>query len=173
MQISSAFFAREGIELMFNLRDANYHKELPWNCVFHRVNNLRESYGENENPYCTDYLWSGSTNILKVSMGTGDEYIHIEAGNLTDDFEENFNNYQIYFHTWSVINGETWFIYDYTWSEWEKTRFARYLVVTWIVENGATINKDKILKVESHVLYKKWTLTWEKVMETFIWNYEF
>ena len=56
VQISSAFFAREGIELMFNLRDANYHKELPWNCVFHRVNNLRESYGENENPYCTDYL---------------------------------------------------------------------------------------------------------------------
>jgi hypothetical protein len=25
---------------MFNLRDANYHKELPWNCIF----------GYNDNP---------------------------------------------------------------------------------------------------------------------------
>ena len=33
-QIQSAFFAREWIELVFNLRDANYHKELPWNCIF-------------------------------------------------------------------------------------------------------------------------------------------
>jgi hypothetical protein len=23
------------------------------------------------------------------------------------------------------------------------------------------------------VLYKRWYLTWEKVMETFIWNYDF
>jgi hypothetical protein len=30
---------------------------------------------------------------------------------------------------------------------------------------------DKILKVESHVLYKKWWNTWEVVFESFIWNY--
>jgi len=29
------------------------------------------------------------------------------------------------------------------------------------------------LKIESHVLYKKWIFKWEKVMETFIGNYEF
>jgi prepilin-type N-terminal cleavage/methylation domain-containing protein len=33
-QITSSFLAREGIELMYNLRDSNYHKELPWNCIF-------------------------------------------------------------------------------------------------------------------------------------------
>ena len=26
---------------------------------------------------------------------------------------------------------------------------------------------------ESHVLYQRWSITWEKVMETFIGNYEF
>jgi hypothetical protein len=44
VQITSSFLAREGIELMFNLRDANYHKELPWNCVFKSVNSLGNSY---------------------------------------------------------------------------------------------------------------------------------
>jgi len=33
-QITSSFLAREGIELMYNLRDSNYRKKLPRNCIF-------------------------------------------------------------------------------------------------------------------------------------------
>ncbi|MDR2191197.1 MAG: type II secretion system GspH family protein [Candidatus Peribacteria bacterium] len=33
-QITSSFLAREGIELMYHLRDSNYRKSLPRNCVF-------------------------------------------------------------------------------------------------------------------------------------------
>lgn len=173
VQINSAFFAREWIELMFNLRDANYHKELPWNCVFNRVESLGVSYWEDMNPFCSNYLWSLSGSVLKISIWSWNGYIYVETWSISDDFDDNFDNYQIYFHTGNVVNGETGFIYNYTWTEEEKTWFARYLAVTWIVENWWAINKDKILKVESHVLYKKWIFTWEKVMETFIWNYEF
>ena len=176
IQIKSAFFAREWIEMMFNLRDANYHKELPWNCIFTYNDNPEielDGYGnEIKNSSCPDSLWSWDTQVLKISIWSGNEYLHVETGSIYD-FDEMFENYQIYVHTWNVINGETGFYYDYIWSEGEKTWFARYLVVTWVVDEWNIIDKNKLLKIESHVLYQRWVLTWEKVMETFIWNYEF
>lgn len=173
-QIKSAFFAREWIELLFNLRDANYHKKMPWNCIFNpKV--ISSPINENENPFCVDYFWSWSTaNVLKLGIWSDGKYIFVETGILANDFDTDLHNFQIYFHnTWNVLNGETWFIYDYTWNEDEATWFARYLLITWVVADWWKIDKDKLLKIESHVLYKKWAITWEKVMETFMWNYEF
>lgn len=172
IQIKSAFFAREWIEMIFNMRDANYHKKLPWNCIFNRVDSLSTSYGEDENPFCINYLWSWDLQVLKISMWSGNEYLYVETGDIYD-FDDMFERYQIYAHTWKVINGETGFYYNYTWRDEEKTWFARFLVITWVVDEWKIIDKKKLLKIESHVLYKKWALTWEKVMETFIWNYEF
>ncbi len=177
-QIKSAFFAREWIELLFNLRDANYHKELPWNCIFKYNENgitikLDSKWNEISNSACDWYLWSGDANILKIWIWSGNEYVHIEKATLHEDFEQNLSWFQIYFHSWNALNGETWFRYDYVWNEDEKTWFARYLLITWVVNNGKILPKDKILKVESHVLYQRWAITWEKVMETFIGNYEF
>ena len=165
IQIKSAFFAREWIEMMFNLRDANYHKELPWNCVF-------QWYEQLSSDWCKSNLepWT----LLKISLWSSGEYIHVETESIDRlDFDTIFSEYQIYFHTWNVLNNKTWFYYDYTWSEEEKTWFARYLVVTWVVDEWNIIDKNKLLKIESHVLYQRWALTWERVMETFIWNYEF
>jgi len=178
IQIKSAFLAREWIELMFNLRDANYHKELPWNCIFNHIENLKASpYEENENPFCAWYFWSGDENkILKIWMWTGNEYIHVETWSLStlEDFDSMFSGYQIYFHTWNIVEWITWYLYDHAWNDDERTRFARYLLITWVIaEDGNVVDTDKLLKIESHVLYKKWYLTGEKVMETFIWNYEF
>ena len=172
-QIKSAFFAREWIELLFNLRDANYHKKLPRNCIFDPKNSVTLD-NEDDNPFCIGYLWSWANNqILKIWIWSGNEYVHIEKATLNEDFDQNLSWFQIYFHTGSKLNGETWFRYDYTWTEDEKTWFARYLLITWVVDNGSVLPKDKILKVESHVLYQRWAITWEKVMETFIGNYEF
>lgn len=173
-QIKSAFFAREGIELIFNMRDANYHKELPWNCIFNQVDDeiqisVDENGNEISNSACDWKLepWT----VLKISMWSG-EYIHIESSGSIQDFTGMFKNYQIYAHTW--LNWQTWFYYDYTWTEDEETWFARYLVVTWVTADSTEmVDNDKLLKIESHVLYQKWALTWEKVMETFIGNYEF
>lgn len=175
-QIKSAFFAREGIELMFNLRDSNYRKELPRNCIFRPATITSSNIDENllDKEFCVWYFWSWSNNsILKISLSP-DDYIYVETWSLWGDFETDFNNFQIYFHnSWSIIGEETWFIYDYTWNDDEKTRFAKYLIITGVTEWSTNIDTDKLLKIESHVLYKKWTLTWEKIMETFMWNYEF
>lgn len=162
-QIQSAFFAREWIELMFNLRDANYHKELPWNCLPQLWINA------------DGCKWSFSPNtVLKIWLWSDDEYIHVETWTIDDDFDENLNWFQIYLHTWNALNNWTGFRYDYLWSEDEKTWFARYLIITWVIaDDGKIVDTNKLLKIESHVLYKRWILTWEKVMETFIWDYDF
>lgn len=169
-QIKSAFFAREWIELIFNLRDANYHKELPWNCIFKPITiDPNKVYDEDKNPFCEDVLkpWK----ILKISMWSDDKYLnteYLETSSLSDDFETNLEKFQIYFHTWT----NNWFSYDYVWNEDEETWFARYIEIKGIDIWWGNVD-DKLLKVESHVLYKRWDLTWEKVMETFIGNYEF
>lgn len=174
-QIKSAFFAREWIELVFNLRDANYHKELPWNCIYNYSTDgititLDENGIEIDNSACNWYLerWT----ILKISMWSNNEYIHVETSDNMQTFTWMFEDYQIYVHTWWLY-GMTWFYYDYTWEDYEKTWFARYLVVTWVDNWWHIIDGKKLLKIESHVLYQRWSITWEKVMETFIWNYEF
>ena len=104
-QIKSAFFAREWIELVFNLRDANYHKELPWNCIFEYSDNgielkLDDKDNEIKNSACSDYLWSWDFQVLKISMWSGEEYIHVESTNNVDiqNFTWMFNDYQIIFY---------------------------------------------------------------------------
>ena len=176
-QIKSAFFAREWIELMFNLRDANYHKEVPWNCIFNPNANVGDwieednEWNERSNPYCSGYF--NTWMILKIWMWSWNEYIHIEEWTLSNDFATDFSWYQIYYHTWYLSNGITWYYYDHAWTEDQKTRFARYLLITWVTENWETLPTENILKIESHVLYERMWTTWEKVMETFMWNYEF
>ena len=138
---------------------------MPWNCIFTWNNSI------NADEWCNEKLepWT----FLKIWIWSGNEYVYVKTANLADDFDQNLSWFQIYFHTGTKLNGETWFRYDYTWTEDEKTWFARYLLITWVVDNGSVLPKDKILKVESHVLYQRWAITWEKVMETFIGNYEF
>ncbi|MDR0282784.1 MAG: type II secretion system GspH family protein [Candidatus Peribacteria bacterium] len=50
-QITSSFLAREGIELMYNLRDSNYSKKLPWNCVFDPI---KQNSNESADDVCRD-----------------------------------------------------------------------------------------------------------------------
>ena len=177
-QIKAAFFAREWIELVFNLRDANYHKELPWNCIFDNEANANDFKvdlwnleKETNNPFCKWHLWEDAYKYIKIWMWSGEKHIDVVGfPSITDDFDDKLNNFQIYLHTWSFVDWTTGYYYDNEWIDDEKTWFARYLVissVTWINHD------DDLLKIESHVLYQRGYLTWEKVMETFIWNYEF
>lgn len=166
VQIKSAFFAREWIELLFNIRDANYRKELPWNCVYTWTSSIYPGWC-----YKNFSTWT----FLKVSIASWDSYVNVEIKDkLPEDFTWIFNEYQIYLHTWFTLGWNTWFIYNHNPDNWKETWFARYLVITGVVdENSDLLDTDKLLKIESHVLYKRAELTWEKVMETFIWNHEF
>ena len=174
IQIKSAFFAREWIEMMFNLRDANYHKKLPWNCIFKHEDNPRRIMDDNinDNPFCKRLFapWT----VLKVWIWTDGEFIETEIiDELNEDFDKRLENFQIYLHTWSNLNGFTGYLYNHVKDGGEETWFGRYLLIKQVSDEGKPVDSNKLLKIESHVLYRKWYLTGEKVMETFIWNYEF
>ncbi|MDR0860645.1 MAG: type II secretion system GspH family protein [Candidatus Peribacteria bacterium] len=171
-QITSSFLAREGIELMYNLRDSNYRRKLPRNCIFQKNNGtttitLDGNGKEKNNPFCLSYF-TGDT-VLKITMGTDGNYLSIQTGELSEDFETNWENFQLFYATGTENPA---FSYRYTEYNGQPLRYARYLLVKSINENESPLPANKLLKIESHVLFKKGALTGDTVMESFIGNYE-
>lgn len=162
-QITSSFFAREGIELMYNLRDSNQRKELPRNCIFQTTEVTKISLDDDQNPFCDGVFEPGI--VLKISMDT-EWYTIVEQSQLAENFDQNFEAHQLYY-----ITGDQNFQYTY-WPEWDPTRYARYLLIESVLDEETSLSSGQILKIESHVLYRKGHLTGENVMESFIWNYE-
>ena len=103
-QITSSFLAREGIELMYNLRDSNYRKKLPRNCLFARQENTPtiqiDAQGkeiQEGNPYCNGFFTSGT--VLQLAMGTGQNHLFIKTGSLNAEFDTNFETFQLFYNT--------------------------------------------------------------------------
>lgn len=144
----ATFLAKEGIEIAYNIVDSNINRWMAWNCL-----------GYNVNYNCTEKIWD-SNNYYKFSIDK-DWYFNTSITN--KDFDDNI----IYYHTWT--SDLFWYNHDDTWQE---TYFSRYLYFTWVYSQGDSwiIDKNKILKVNSIVEYKKWAFTWEVILESFIWN---
>jgi hypothetical protein len=101
-QITSSFLAREGIELMYNLRDSNYRKKLPRNCLFQRVEGIPTinvaNGEESKNPYCLDYFTGGM--VLQLAIGSGNNYLLVKTGAIDEtDFEKTFETFQLFYQT--------------------------------------------------------------------------
>ncbi|GHW02517.1 hypothetical protein AGMMS50249_3030 [candidate division SR1 bacterium] len=174
MMIDSSFFAREGIELMYALRDANYAKSQPRNCVFKDVNienTTTLNQKDEKNPYCSAFFTGG--DVLKLSLPPKDDstYIVASVGPALTDFETNFNNYQLVY-----CIGVSDFYYGYSGDNVDNkncqtTRYARYILIKSLKDGQTILPSDNILKIESHVLYRKGGFTGESIMESFIGNY--
>jgi type II secretory pathway pseudopilin PulG len=108
-QITASFLAREGIELMYHLRDSNYRKKLPRNCVFQNYE-LQESINIDTNPYCSDYFKSGMVLALEMDA---EKYVKAKTGALTS-FEKDFENFQLFYITGSSAEKDPPFRYGYT-----------------------------------------------------------
>ena len=170
LQLQTSFIGREGIELMYNLRDSNFKKELPWDCLFRNMDR------EDSEP-CKWYFasWMNrSWTALKIAIGTGDQFIFWETGSaLQDSFTGRFEQYQLF--KLSPENS-TLFQYVYTGEYWwtvEPSNYARYLIIKPLIESGNFLDTWKVVKIESHVLFDNGLLTGEDMMETILWNYQF
>lgn len=148
---TATFLAKEGIALVYSLRDSNRLAGLPRDCV------ANQNYDENHSTeVCSDYLISGNNNIWKV--GLGKNWSLFESTTTGDS--------RLYINSWS-----DWLeYYDYD-IDGKETVFSRYILFTGVIENDNVLPKDRIVKVESHVLYNKWNTVGDVVLESFIWNY--
>ncbi len=156
----ATFLSKEWIEMAFNARDANLAKELPWDCVF-----TDDNINDPDPKLCSWFFASWiQWKYIQISFNAS-EYPKLIWTPLNT-----FENNRIYYHSWN-INWINMSRYNNDSSYWEETIFARYIVFTWVQENWQVLPTDKILKLESHVLFSKWAKTWEVILESFIGNY--
>lgn len=170
LKLQWTLFAKEWLELVYNMRDSNLERELPRNCILDpNVYNqkLADFLSGSVDPIqklCSWYF-NKSTN-LNISY-SNDNYIYAKSNTNSDPL------------SWSLL-------YEHTWDDWliwysheqsdKPTVFYRYITFTWVTEKITTdsmytLDTWKILKVSSHVFWDRWSHTWEVVIDSFIWNY--
>ena len=162
--IQASFFAREGIELMYNLRDSNYVRSLPRNCIFMeegRIDGKQTNCTSNSDTelsgieqFCDGCFTSGTA--LKISIGSGRDHIHAEVEKLSDDFATNFSGFRLYRSL--EEDGES-FRYTHTGTEADALPYARYILIKPLKDGNDDLPTENIVKIESYVLYQKVGLT--------------
>lgn len=175
MKLQATILAREWMELLYNVRDSNLEKELGWNCVLSGDVYRKEQEDLSYSDICVGYFGTGK--YLQLSFDKNN-YIEQKLVDKKNSFDELFSTNRLCYYTGENI---AWYgTCPQISTNNMASYFARYLSFS-PVDFSASPNAqktpqslsydDKILKVESHVLYKKWWKTWEVVFESFIWNY--
>ena len=176
LKLQSTLLAKEWIELLYNLRDSNLEKQLSWNCLMNSemyswdADQLaseiwRWNQSDFENVICDWYFWTGY--FLQIWFDPN-LYMYYNNFDFSNDFFVNYENSKLYY--FENDKDVSWYWYS-SLKTGKETNFARYISFKPVVEWDKILPLDKIIKVESHVLYMKWTTTWEVVFESFIWNY--
>lgn len=176
LRLQATLLAKEWIELVYNLRDSNLEKQLSWNCLINSemynwdadqlANKIwRWNQSDFENVICRWYFWPEGN--IKVSFDPH-IYIYGDQSLLQDDFMLNYEDNKLYL--FQDQNKLSWYGHNALMS-WDKTNFARYISFHPVKEWNNILPLDKIMKIESHVLYVRWATTGEVVFESFISNY--
>lgn len=169
---TATFLAKEGIELAYNMRDSNIQKSLPRDCVLD-LNLSADDFGIiDENNVCKRYFssWAGDGSVLQIAFAP-EGYIFTAPQEVGTGFTDLRETNRLYYTTGMVGDHEL-FRYSYLPGEEETaTEFARYLRFLPVKENDIYLPTNAILKIESHVLYRKWNTTGDVLLESFIWNY--
>ena len=155
------FLASEGIELIYSLRDSNINRGVRWDCLF-----------LNSNTYeCDNYM--KDVDYLQIALnwtwGKTITFSGFDSVYFVKPTNSWFNDNVLYYHTGTIF-WLSWWYYSYD-SNWGiKTKFARYLHFTWayFAPGPSVWDKDKILKVESVVIWKNWRKENKIVLESFI-----
>ena len=169
MRTSATFLAKEWIELVYNMRDSNIEKWLPWDCVL--VSDLLTGDLNSIDPekVCAWHFASWTDELLQISFDPG-AYTYAVPVPAEKDFAGLWSGNRLYYATWNVWWHEI-FRYSSAPGEGDQTFFSRYIVFTGVREWDKVLPRDGLLKIESHVLYNKGSKTGEVVLESMIWNY--
>lgn len=160
LKTTSTILAKEGIEIMYNLKDTHVKKWRFWNCV-----ELDEA----------NYLWlwcktwfyqswlAQDWTSWKIQVDPEQNYT---ISSTIDTREAN----QLFKKQYDKLDNE-FDIYTHT-QDGEPTYFARWIRLkpVFLEPEWRYADINEILKIESVVQYKKGRFTWEVVLESFIWD---
>ena len=200
IKLQATVLAKEGIELLYNVRDSNLEKNLSWDCVMKpnvygwTSGDLNIYYWGSDDPeliLCSWKFWVDK--ILKLSFDKNNYLYQELLDNKLESFDDLFEKTQLCLFSWDNMY---WYAYCDSDEKWKETIFARYISFSPVYygdnlsadsvsnksvrnssnfasaqSNVSKLSTDKVLKVEVHVLYDKLGKTWDIVFESFIWNY--
>lgn len=172
IRTTATFLAKEWIELVYTIRDANLQKSLPWDCVLDPAF-AADDFGLFEpDQACMWYFssWADREEVLHVSFAPT-WYVYVDFVPLWGEFDELRENNMLYYTTWLISNVALQRYSNLPVSWEEPSFFARYISFSPVKEWDDVLPSDKILKVASHVLYRKGASTWEVVLESLVGNY--
>jgi competence protein ComGC len=155
---TATLIAKDQMAIFYNFRDSNDIKYKKWNYI-----TWVDVSQQNFEKWKSYKVWTDLTwNQNKIEEIT----------------TPNFLTARLYYKTWVIVNQNinadvySGFYYTYD-ASWKKTFFARWISLTWVVlQNNTDPYKDEILKLKSIVKYRKWSLSWEVVLESFISNWK-
>ena len=165
-QVSWTLLAKEGIEIVYNIKESNKKKDFAWNVL-----NIQQNWSDYDQ-WDAFKPWDDTNNKFRVwiSFNQNVWFWRYQVEKLTSNPPQaSFNEkIRLYFHSWE--NNLSWY-YNHIETSWKESNFSRYIEF-WKVEKVAwedEDNWDKIAKITSHVLTHKWRKKEIKI-ETFIWN---
>lgn len=173
-KIAATMLAKEWLELAYNIRDTNIQKWFAWDCLLKPAEEINVAgIGSDTEDVCAAHFASGDAGTT-YQFGFSPEAYYFYHRTTTESwsFDELFEKNKIYYYT-GIIAGHPifWYGYEQDKMTWSETPFARYITFEAVKDGTATLPTDAFLKVESHVLYKKWSYQWDLVLESFIGNF--
>lgn len=167
-QNSATILAREGIEMVYNIKNTNKILWYKRNCA------IRDNNQENQNEdFCAKYMYNSASWVEKFTIDGAFRDSITLSGIIGEDFNTLFEKSRLYL-TGIIQNGImiTWYTHI---PNNQPSAFARYISfsgVQWLPTNSP-INWQDIHYISSTVLYKLTeNTTWSITLESLITNYE-
>jgi len=159
LKTQATFLAKEWMELVYNLRDSNKIKYYPWNYISWTIADIQNGNYQR---------FKTGTMYIPYILITGYKSYLAEISNKADA--------RLFVLTWVFYDNVGNIIYSgffYNYFTWKKTPFYRYVIFTgvYLQPEWKLASYDKLLKLNSKVFYSFWSLTWEIVFSSFIWDW--
>jgi len=155
LKTQATLLAKEGMELVYNLRDSNNIKYLPWDYLTWNADQIKnKTYVkiQSNKMYIPIVLLTWNKIVLRQISDIKKTRLFLQTGNFLNP-------------AWEMIY--SWFFYNYF--TWQKTPFYRYVMFSWFYLQPENSTKpDKILKLVSKVWYIHWSLTGQVIFESII-----
>lgn len=158
MQTRATLLAKEWIDLAFHHRDSNLEQGYPRD-YYARIENT--DWGKEE------FLWKDWNTTFKIGLSVDknkNPYYLLEKIEIwkytADTFDEYFKTFALEL---TKNNTLTPYTYKATTETLNKGYARRIEFARLKIENL------ELLKVSSHVIYKRWSFTGEVVLESFLW----
>lgn len=153
---AASLLAKEGLEVLYNLRDSNIDRWIEWSCAAF-------SSWATDNCSWYFYQWNSWYSLYTIDLSSTWRY--------TMQSISSTGSTRLYLHTWLIEQQDgtdiiTWFWYTHNSGWWVVSDFRRYLLFKPM--SLYPTNTGDILYVASYVEYNLWSKTKSVVLESLI-----